>query len=67
MNNYFYATVFVYRNKSTGEILCLYLDEVKSADLKDYHHEATLSPKMWVQYWFDAVLKLQAKDNEKVA
>lgn len=61
------ATVFVYRNKTTSEILCLYLNEAREADLKNYHHEATLNPKMWVQYWFDAVAHLQAKDNEKVA
>ena len=63
----FSATVFVYRNKTTGEIRCEYLDDVKTVNPKDHHHEATLNPKMWVQYWFDAVAHLQAKDNEKVA
>ena len=47
------ATVFVYRNKATGEIRCEYLDTAKTVDLKDYHHEATLNPKMWVQYHYD--------------
>tara|TARA_R110000868_G_scaffold182047_2_gene423045 strand:+ start:6735 stop:6929 length:195 start_codon:yes stop_codon:yes gene_type:complete len=61
------ATVFVYRNNSTGEIRCEYLDEAKTVDLNDYHHEATINPKMWVQYWFDAVAKLQAIINAKVA
>lgn len=59
------ATVFVYRNKSTGEIRCEYLDAVKTVDPKDYHHEATLNTKMWVQYWFDTVYKLQEKENEQ--
>jgi len=58
------ATVFVYRNKATGEIRCEYLDDAKLADLKDYDHLATLNPKMWVQYWFDTVYKLQEKENE---
>ena len=61
------ATIFVYRHKSTGEILCLYLDEAGNVPPKDHYHEATLNPKMWVQYWFDAIAHLQAKDNEKVA
>lgn len=61
------ATVFVYRHKSTGEIRCEYLDEAKAVDPKHYHHEATLNPKMWVQYWFDTVAHLQAKDNEQLS
>ena len=59
------ATVFVYRHKSTREIRCEYLDAVKTVDPKDYHHEATLSPKMWVQYWFDTVSKLREKEDEQ--
>jgi hypothetical protein len=57
------ATVFVYRHKVTGEIRCEYLDSAKAVDLKDYQHEATLNPKMWIQYWFDAVANLQERDN----
>lgn len=59
------TTVFVYRHKSTGEIRCEYLDAVKTVNPKDYHHEATLSPKMWVQYWFDTVSKLREKEDEQ--
>ena len=59
------ATIFVYRHKSTGEILCLYLDEAGNVPPKDYYHEATLNPKMWVQYWFDTVSKLREKEDEQ--
>ena len=59
------ATVFVYRHKTTGEIRCEYLDAAKTVDPKDYHHEATLNPKMWVQYWFDTVSKLREKEDEQ--
>jgi len=53
------ATVFVYRNKATGEIRCEYLDAAKLADLKDYDHLATINPQMWIQYHYD--------DQEKFA
>ena len=48
------ATVFVYRNRETGEIRALYVDDARAMiGRDDYEHVATLEPRMWIEHHFD--------------
>ena len=49
------ATVFVYKEKKTGEIRCEYLDKARHLEeAENWEHIATLEPRMWIQcHWMD--------------
>lgn len=47
------ATVFVYRNKKTKEILCEYISTARDVDESKFDHIATLEPRLYIQYHYD--------------
>jgi hypothetical protein len=47
------ATVFVYRNKKTKDILCEYREKAREVDSTIYDHIATLEPRMYIQHHYD--------------
>lgn len=52
------ATVFVYRNRETGAIRALYVDDARAMiGRDDYEHVATLEPRMWIEHHFDDAIK----------
>ena len=52
------ATVFVYRNKLTNDINCVYVEGVKHyANEPVWEHLATLEPRMWIQAHYAEVMQ----------
>ena len=49
------ATVFVYRSKKTGCVRCEYAEVARTLSENDWEHEATLEPRMWIEYHWDEV------------
>jgi hypothetical protein len=58
-------TIFVYKNKTSDEISCKFLDETKLIDLKQYEHIGTLNPRSFIQFWWEEIEKLKKEMEEK--
>ena len=57
------ATVFVYRNRVTSEINCVYLEGVKDlAGSPVWEHLATLEPRLWIQAHYAKVMAPDPKE-----
>lgn len=61
------AAVFVYRNRDTGAIRALYMDDARSMiGRDDYEHVASLDPRAWIEHHFDDAIK-EREDCAKIA
>lgn len=50
------ATVFVYRQKYTGQVRCEYIDRARLLeDDPAWEHMATLEPRRWIQAHWEKV------------
>lgn len=57
------ATVFVYRNRATSEINCVYLEATPALeDSPVWEHLATLEPRMWIQAHYAKVMTPDPKE-----
>ncbi len=57
------ATVFVYRNRVTSEINCVYVEGAKDLESSPvWEHLATLEPRLWIQAHYEKVMTLDPKE-----
>jgi len=52
-------TLFVYKNKTTDEIMCSFFDTAKLVDLTQHDHIATLNPRAYIAYWWGEIERLR--------
>ena len=61
--NNFDATVFVYSDRVSGEIIATYWERAREIEkLKTHDHIDTLEPRLWIQANYHKVTKLQRKN-----
>lgn len=58
MSNEYSTTVFVYRNKATGQIKALFLQEAMSMyQQAGYEHVDTIEPRTWIELHYEEIMK----------
>lgn len=57
------ATVFVYVDRVSGEVIATYWDRAREIEKQKTHdHVDTLEPRMWIQAHYSKITKLRRKN-----